>query len=175
MGQAGYLLKSVLCTPCGSHTDTIHHRFFECEATADLRHAMLTDKVFDNSTNKWVTMLEWAALYQQHDTAHPEGLPRWLVLKGLARHPAVGPSKPAADGNTTTGSTTELFVTDLVCTDGHCNKMFHPSLNRASWAVIGYDAASCTTKHTIQGPVWSSLPQTSAATEFVAIASVLSV
>ena len=164
--EAGYLIDDLTCELCGG-MDTLHHRLWECTGTEEVRNRMLT-KAEQN----------WLQPCAQHDHKHDqEAMRKWLALKGWARHPAAGQPKPAQGGNQCMGSMQEIFTKQVVATDGHCSKLFHPSLNRASWSAIGIDFVDGGTEvediATLTGPVWARLPQTSAAAERVAVHAAL--
>merc|ERR1712051_354614 len=161
-----YMIEDARCKMCLEAQDTLEHRLWCCKVTQPLR-------------DKWFTKQQWRWLApcDPKDYANEvEDMRKHLAAKGLVRHPAVGQPLPAQEGSSCTGDTRLLYKSQRVATDGHCDKMFHPSLARASWAVIGITGLSSAddTTHTLAGPVWAGLPQTSAAAERVAIAAAVS-
>ena len=166
--DAGYLIDDLNCELCGE-PDSLHHRLWHCKGTQELRNTMLTE-----------AERAWLQPDAQHDCVTDlEGMRKWLAMKGWARHPAVGQPKPAQKGNEHEGDTQQLYGKQVIATDGHCSKLFHPSLNRASWSLVGVSfvdgGSEVDDEVSVSGPVWASLPQTSGAAERVAINAALMV
>ena len=59
--------------------------------------------------------------------------------------------------------------------DGSCTKTFAKELNRASWAITKLDESTGELVARLHGPVWATLPQTSPAAEFCAMAALAQV
>ena len=153
---AGYdvPMADMKCDLC-EQPDSLEHRLWHCQATKTLR-----DSSFTQEEMQWL---------QHQDGEEPlEKVRKQLARKGLCRHPGIGQPQPAKDGWEVAGNTAELLASYRVAIDGHCSKEFHPSLNRASWSVVGWDPDESEDLH-VAGPVWQGLPQTSAAAERVAM------
>ena len=150
----GYQVDDMTCALCGEGVDNLTHRLLECSASkADRDEALTSDEV-----GRLLT----------------EPACRWARV-GLATDPSRTVPRPASEGDTfwhRDGSTLQAFFAgggDFYL-DGSCAKEWHPSLNRASWAIVRVDNDGVL-EGSLSGPVWGNLPQTSPCAEFVAYAA----
>ena len=118
--EAGYDVSG-LCE-CGKGADTMGHRWFECERTAELR------KDIDPVLLIWAKMLP---------VDHP-------YLRGLMSSPASDWPKPARDGcmefwcADPRKNMFEVFEGEVFL-DGSCTKPYDRRASRAGWAIIKMD------------------------------------
>ena len=161
--------EGTLCPICETAEDTLDHRMFECscEQVRRIRAEHLP---------------AWAAgwlhgatsvIHERHPSehyTHREHTARQLAKQGLARDPSVGQPGPAETGGEADGNTAIGFRGGIIYTDGGCRKLFHPALDRASWAAVATDEDG-TVIGSSWGPQWASLPQTSPAAELMGLAA----
>jgi hypothetical protein len=151
---SGYLVGDTDCVLCRGAVDTVAHRVFECPASEAARSDLLSadelHKLINEPSCKWARM-------------------------GLATDPALACPRPATEGDEfwhREGDTIQSIFAgggDLYL-DGSCTQEWHPSLNRAAWAIVRLDHSGVLLGR-VSGPVWSTLPQTSPCAEFVAYAA----
>ena len=150
--DAGYAGQAS-CPLCKSgKDDTIFHRAWECEATADLRQdcPQLAARARAAGPD--------SALYTLALAAHPEavGVPRPELSKKVKLQ-FVGEA----------ASTTSFFAAGPVFSDGSCVPHVEPALARAGWAVVQIDSAGKLVR-AVLGPVAAEWPQTAQAAEYAA-------
>jgi hypothetical protein len=156
--QAGYDTLP-FCDICPDCIDDVSHRLWHCDRSRQFR-----DEHF--GTKPLPTKMQ--------------GLPDEDPLhRGLVEQPGLGQPGPCEDAGVVFWSKEGLdryqaFHGDVFL-DGSCSKTFAKELNRASWAITKIDRDSGELIARLHGPVWSSLPQTSPAAEFCAMAALAQV
>ena len=150
------------CIHCGAPRDTLHHRLWECGYTETLREEHFT-----------IDELAWI---RYHPRAHE-------VLQGLQILPYLPEDRPDGFGHegfqdgkggqhmesyTITGGPLEDFIHGVVFTDGTCYKPGPVTWNKAGWAVVKLSEDGVVLAWA-RGPVGKLLPQTSPASENVAV------
>ena len=167
--KAGYELpEGTACPKCGQAVDTIEHRLFECR---EAEVAATRDAHLPFWAAKWLSG-QWSVIRHRPEGEHKrrEETARQLAKQGLARDPSVGQPGPADEGEEGEGDTASGFSEGFAYSDGGCQKLFHPALDRASWAAVATNDAG-EVLGAAWGPVWSGLPQTSPAGELVGLAA----
>ena len=152
--EAGYITDG-LCPFCGCD-DTLFHRLWRCSDPEVSRHRrriagdMLT-RLADAEEPLWTTGL--------FPLPH---LPLPALTGGLMFFDPDGTEVDYANWQPTS-----LHA----AVDGSCEPHAVAYLTRASWAVVFFDPITGERLHAASGPVWASLPQTSQAAEYSAMAA----
>jgi exonuclease III len=156
--QAGYDTEP-FCVDCPGRTDNISHRLWHCTRSEQLRVAFFEDSSLPD---------------RMKELAEEDPLHRGLVLQ-----PGTSQPGPLEDAGVVFWSRTGLQRTEVfhgeVFLDGSCTKTFAKELNRASWAITKIDEITGELEARLHGPVWATLPQTSPAAEFCAMAALAQV
>ena len=166
--QAGYeIQEGTSCPKCGKAKDTLDHRLFDCE---DEEVVAIRSKYLPFWAARWLSG-KWSVLQgRRPEPLHKnrEDSARLLARQGLARDPGKGQPGPATDGDDGEGDTALGFQQGFAFTDGGCRKLFHPSLDRASWPAVATDETGGILG-AAWGPIWAGLPQTAPAGELMGL------
>ncbi len=143
------------CALCGTKGDTVHHRTYCCEATRDKVKAVVPPWFWNESQRSSPSDRFWTT--------------------GVIPHPADVCPPPrddylpwAYDGE---GERCEdAGLSGNVFIDGSCSVSAFKELQRAAFALVQVDDAANPIR-TISIPLWSTLPQTSQASEYAAFAA----
>ena len=156
LADAGYLVDR-RCGLCKQADDTMHHRLWQCSATADLRK----DKALERTCKR---ARAWAE--QRHPVYHAGLLP-------MEAQPPPAEDDPLDE--LTPEARARAAESHTFYVDGSCSTELLTSARRAAWAVIGLRAGArpdddpkLAAAWSISGPVPRWLPQTAQAAEHVA-------
>ncbi len=158
MGRAaavGYDV-SELCPLCGEHRDTIFNRVYRCCKTEGLVRASVPRWFWDESQRAPQDDIFWVTGVMPHpaDIIPP---PRDDYLPWVINADGERGDDPHLSGH--------VFI------DGSCTVSCVKELQRASFAMVQLDGEARRVK-TVSLPLWSTLPQTSQASEHAAYAAV---
>ena len=152
MADAGYDVDAA-CPLCQSGADdTLWHRMWECEASADLRRGQ------EALTRRALAAGPGSALYSLGLAPHPNNDVEVLgpSSSDLAVHEGWAEGLPA------------IFEPGPVYVDGSCAPAVVPEMARASWAVVQVGADGLVSR-SIAGVVPACLPQSAPAAEHCAL------
>ena len=155
--EAGYQQDSLLCDFCGMDEDTIEHRVCHCPAAQDVR-AEFADEVDIMMANALRDPL--------------------FAFRGIFSHPGDKAKRPPPEGGgqvewgrVVDHESAQVNLGGAWCFfDGSCSRHPVAELRRASWAAAFYDHEGYM-QATFSGPVWSRLPQTPQAGEYLSAAA----
>ena len=152
-----------LCEFCGA-PDTVFHRLWGCRApaVAAARDAVVPPMVVNLA----------------RDT--PED-PMWTTGLFLMPEDGGGPAPLLDDGGLVFKDAQGNIVdqrewhptAEAVAGDGSCYPHVIKALSRAGWSLLFFNPTTGEQEHSVHGPVWSSLPQTSQAGEHVSYVALL--
>ena len=157
MQEAGYIVddQNLKCALCKKERDTLHHRLWWCEASAELR-----ESIFKKHRPEVVA----ARAAAKDDPLFTRALVEHLVAGFLP--PTEGGIEwefPAQNGDS---ESPPQIGGHLGFLDGSCDTHLIKECRRAGWSVV-FTGPDGTTTATVRGPVWHPLPQTAAAAEYV--------